>query len=86
MKYMSIWSIKEENYLAALERFGQEQEIPDSVTLLGRWHEMGTGKGFTLVETDDPVAFARIVNSWTDLVDQRVFPVLDDEEVVKALQ
>lgn len=86
MKYMTRWSIKEENFAAAVERFATNPPVvPEGVTMLGRWHEMGSGDGFALFEADDPVAVARYVLAWADLVDQKVYPVIDDAETAQAL-
>jgi hypothetical protein len=86
MKYMTIWQISPENIEAVIDRFKTaDPQPPDGVTLVGRWHEMASGKGFSLIESDDPVAVARFVNAWADLVDQQLVPVLDDAEVVQAL-
>ena len=38
-----------------------------------------------LFETDDPVALSRYFLAWSDLVDLKVVPVVDDEEIAKAL-
>jgi len=86
MKYMSVWSIKEANNAAAVERFSQNPpEVPEGVTMLGRWHECGTGKGFALMETDDPVALSRYIMAWADLVDQKITPVVEDEQIGQAM-
>jgi len=86
MKYMTRWSIKEENFPAAVERFSTNPpEVPEGVTMLGRWHEMGSGDGFALFEADDPVAVSKYVLAWADLVDQKVYPVVDDAEIARAL-
>jgi len=86
VKYMTVWSISEDNFADAVQRFSTENpQPPAGVTMLGRWHEMGTGKGFALFETDDPVALATYIMKWADLVDQQIVPVIDDHEVAKAL-
>jgi hypothetical protein len=86
MKYMSVWSIKPENIGAALKRFKEANpEMGAGAKLLGRWHEAGMGKGFSLIEADDPLAMTRFAAAWADLAEQRIFPVLDDEEMAKAL-
>lgn len=86
MKYMVEWSIKPNNFAAAVERFTQaDPGIPEGVTLLARWHQLGTGKGYTLIESDDPSAVARLGVSWADLVDQEIAPVTDDEGIAAAL-
>ena len=86
MLYMTKWSIKEENFPAVIERFTtSDPQTPEGVTMLGRWHQMGSGKGFSLFETDDPAALASFVMQWADLVDQEVCAVVEDAEIVKAL-
>lgn len=86
MKYMTKWSIKEENLPAAVERFSNDPpDLPEGVTMVGRWHQMGSGDGFALFEADDPIAMSRYVMAWADLVDQEVYPVLDDEEIGQAI-
>jgi hypothetical protein len=85
MLYMLTWNISEENYEAAVERFQAGDEMPAGVKMVGRWHALGSGYGWTLVETDDPVAAARIGVKWSDLVSSEVTPVLTDEQVAEAL-
>ena len=86
MKYITKWSIKEENFPAAVERFrNNPPEIPAGVTMHGRWHQMGGGDGFSLLEADDPIALSRYILAWADLVDQEVFAVVDDAEIAQAL-
>ena len=86
MKYMTRWSIREEYFAAAVERFSKNPpEIPEGLTMLGRWHQMGSGDGFALFETDDPVALSRYILAWADLVDQEVCAVIEDAEVAQAL-
>jgi hypothetical protein len=86
MKYIVRWSIKENNFPAAVERFKTSDPQPtEGVTLLARWHEMGNGDGFSLVEATDPIALSRFILQWADLVDQQIFPVVDDAEIAQAL-
>jgi uncharacterized protein with GYD domain len=86
MKYIAKFSIKEENFKAAVARFTQNPpELPKGVTMLGRWHIMGSGDGVALFEADDPVAITRYVLAWADIVDQVVHPVVVDEEIGQAL-
>ncbi|MGD8426802.1 MAG: DUF3303 family protein [Balneolaceae bacterium] len=86
MLFMTRWSIKEDNYEAAVQRFSENPpEIPKGVTQVGRWHELGTGDGFALFETDDPTALSKYILSWADIVDQHMHAVVDDEAIAKAL-
>jgi len=86
MKYMSTWTIRPENMKAAIERFKQTGGAPPAgVKILGRWYEMGTGHGFTLSESDDPVAVARAGIEWADLIDEKIVPVIEDAQIAAAL-
>lgn len=55
------------------------------ITMHGRWHQMGGGDGFSLIEAEDPIAVSRYVLAWADLVDQQIYAVLDDAEIAQAL-
>lgn len=86
MKYMLVWFFPPENEKAVRKRFMEANPVPPpGVKIVGRWHEMGTGKGFTLFESDDPVGVSKVFLAWGDLVYQKVVPVLDDQELSKAL-
>jgi hypothetical protein len=86
VKFMSVWSIKPENMPAVIDRFGTaDPKPPPGVRMLDRWHEVGTGQGFALLEADDPVALSKFILAWSDLVEQKIVPVVGDEEIGKAL-
>ncbi len=85
-KLMCVWSVAPENWKAAARRLQESAPKPGpGVRIIGRWHEVGTGKGYTLLEADDMVALSRLTAQWSDLVDQKLVPVVDDEEMKKAL-
>ena len=85
MLYMVTWNIDEANYEAAVDRFKAGDDMPEGVTMVGRWHALGAGYGWTLIETDDPVAAAKLGVKWSDLVGQEITPVITDEQVAQAL-
>ena len=85
MKYMKEWTIPPENFKAVIERFKENAEPFEGIKRLGRWHISGTNRGYELLETDDLVALSKYNLYWSDLSDQKIVPVIDDEEVVKAL-
>jgi len=86
VKYMVVWSIDENNFKETIERWATDNpQPPEGVTMIGRWHEMGTGDGFALFETDDPTSLASYIMVWADLVDQQIVPVIEDDDVKRAL-
>lgn len=70
---------------AVVKRF-QEADPKIPGVKMTRFHEMGTGRGFSLVESDDPVAVSKLALAWADLVDQKTIAVVGDAEVAAALQ
>jgi len=85
MKYITVWSIRPENMKAVIKRFQEgDPKIPG--VKMTRFHAMGTGRGFSLVESDDPVAVSKLANAWSDLVDQKTVAVVGDEEIAAALR
>jgi Protein of unknown function (DUF3303) len=85
MKYITVWSIRPENMKAVIKRFQEgDPRIPG--VQMTRFHAMGTGRGFSLVESDDPVAVSRLASAWSDLVDQKTVAVVGDEEIAAALR
>ena len=85
MKYMIVFSIAPENMEAVRKRFLENTEPLEGVKRFGRWSEFATGKGFDLLETDDPAAMSRLTNYWSDLVDLKVVPVVEDDVNAKVL-
>jgi Protein of unknown function (DUF3303) len=85
MKYITVWSIRPENMKAVIKRFQEgDPKIPG--VQMTRFHAMGTGRGFSLVESDDPVAVSKLASAWGDLVDQKTVAVVGDEEIAAALK
>ncbi len=58
---------------------------PKGAKLLGRWTRADMSGGYDLIETDDPQALAQFSLMWGDLMDLRVYPVLDDEALTQVL-
>ena len=85
MKYMTAWTIRPENMKAAIKRFMEENPQTQGIKIISRMHVLGTGKGFTLWESDDPLAASREGMLWSDLIDLKVYPVVDDATIAKAL-
>lgn len=86
MRFMTTYSLRPEQRDAALARFKKTQGAPPpGVKLLGRWHDAGGHRGFTLSEASDAQAIYRWVLEWSDLMTFDVSVVLDDQEFARAL-
>ncbi len=49
-------------------------------TLLGRWHDLGTGSGIAVCASDSSVDLQRWMHAWMHLCDCKVTPVVTDAE------
>jgi hypothetical protein len=58
---------------------------PEGAKLLGRWTRADMSGGYDLIESDDPQSIAQFSLAWGDLMDLKVYPVLDDDALTQAL-
>ena len=86
MKFMTSWSVPKENITQAVARFLSGELAPVAgVKILGRWHNTDFSGGYTLSETDDPVAAYAEAAKWADLLDLSVVPVIEDGDAGPVL-
>jgi Protein of unknown function (DUF3303) len=81
------WSPDTKARAEGIERFQKTGgRPPQGVKLLGRWTRADLSGGFDLLETDDPKKLAEFSFMWSDLMDLKITPVLDDQELGEVLQ
>lgn len=86
MIYVTTYTLRPENRDAALDRFRATAGAPPAgVKMIGRWHDVCGGKGYTVSESDDPQAVLRWVLAWSDLLSFEVSAVVNDEQFAKAI-
>lgn len=86
MYFMSMYTFTPETKNAVVARFKETGGAPPTgIKMLARWHDVGGLRGCTICEADDPVALSIWSNRWTDLMKIEVFPVVNDEQLVKVL-
>jgi len=89
MKFMLTFTWKPDSKTRAegFARFAATGGLPPkSATLLGRWTRADLSGGFDVIETDDAQALAEFALMWSDLMDLRIFPVLEDQSLGEVLQ
>ncbi len=89
MKFMLTFTVKPETKgrdeaNARFKKTGGQP--PKGVKLLGRWIAADFSGGFDLLESDDATALTEFALMWSDLMELRVVPVLEDAEVKEAVQ
>ena len=60
-------------------------QFPKGSTKLARYHDLTSGSGIVLIETDDPTLAIRHVNPWTSMCDATITPVVDDKKALEIL-
>jgi hypothetical protein len=86
MKFISEWSLRPETRNAAIDRFLKTGGMPPAgVQLLARWHKADQSGGFSLSEADNAAAMLEYSAQWTDLIDIRIYPVVDDQEAAGVI-
>ena len=87
MKYVRVSSIPPENIEAPTRLFKEWMKAgapTPGVKILGRWHD-AVGGTYEVLEADDHVALSRYLDRWSRICTAKVVPVVDDQELVKAL-
>lgn len=58
---------------------------PKGTKLLGRWTAADFSSGFDLLETDDVVSLMEFSLMWSDVMELRLVPVVEDAALATAL-
>lgn len=86
MLFMISYSFASHDRDMVQDRFKKTGGGPGpGVSMLGRWHDVGGGRGFVLAESNDGVAIAKWMQEWTDALEFEVTPVNNDEDTMKVL-
>jgi hypothetical protein len=71
----------------AIARFKKTGGMPPAgAKLLGRWTAADFSGGFVLVESSDASALTEFSLMWSDILDLRVVPVVEDQQLSEVLQ
>lgn len=78
---------KEEGFHTFAE-LSQEADGADAGenTLLGRWHDLGTGTGIAVCSSKSELALHKWAHNWTKLCDCKITPVLIDSQFRELIQ
>jgi hypothetical protein len=93
MLFLITWKIYDDKKLDCFRIFmnmNEEaiaNEHASTIKIVGRWHDLGSGSGVCVAETDDSSALSAWMVSWAGLCDIKVRPVTDDNtsrEILKS--
>jgi Protein of unknown function (DUF3303) len=86
MIVMSTYTIRPGCVPEAVSRFLSGKATPTTgLKILGRWHKTDSSGGYTLFETDSPVALFEFAASWSDVIESHSSVVIEDAEAGPAL-
>ncbi len=86
MKLMITWQFhpgKLHDGLAVFSQMAPEQDAADRgdrIKLIGRWHDLGRGRGVAICESDSAEAVSAWALNWNSIMDCDIAIVLDDAE------
>ena len=81
MTFMMSYRLRNELRDEARARFQQNGAVPPAgIKLIARWHAL-TGHGWTVAESDDPLALAKWADEWNDVLEMQLTPVIGDQEL-----
>jgi hypothetical protein len=89
MKFMLTFNFKPDikSRDEAIARFKKTGGTPPGgAKLLGRWTAADLSSGFDLIESEDVKALTEFSLQWSDLMDLRIVPVVEDAELVDVLK
>lgn len=85
MLFISIFTYEPEKRDEVIKRRSEGLFVPEGAKCHGQWSATGGGRAFTLFEIDDNMALAQWSASWNDLGKFATYPVVDTEELIKAI-
>lgn len=85
MLFMSIFTYEPEKRDEVIKRRAEGLFLPEGAKCLGQWSATGGGRAFTLFEIDDNMALAQWASYFNDLGKFTTYPVVDTEELIKAI-
>jgi uncharacterized protein with GYD domain len=60
--------------------------VSEGVKVIGEWSYIGGGRGFMVLEAQDPKVIMATTLAWSDLIKFETLPVMETEEVMKLVK
>ena len=85
MLFMSIYTYEPDKRDEVLKRRAEGLYTPEGAKRVGQWSSTAGGRVFTLFELDNPLIAAQWAHAWNDLGKFEIYPVVDTDELMKAM-
>lgn len=83
MLFMVVEHFKDRDPAPVYKRFAEQGRLmPEGLSYVNSWIEVGMDRCFQLMETDDPALLQEWIKNWGDLVDFEIVPVVTSAEMV----
>ena len=86
MLFMSIFTYEPHVRDKVLERRAESLFVPEGAKCLGQWSDVSGGRALTLFEVSDSMIGYQWTHAWSDLGKFDIFPVVETEELLKAMK
>jgi hypothetical protein len=84
MLFMSIYTFEPAKRNEIIKRrMERGTALREGVKVIGEWADLGGGRGFLLIEAEDPKVLMAGTLAWSDLMEIESVPVIQTEEVMK---
>lgn len=87
MLFMAIVSWKPEHKIEMVKRTQEKGPMrPEGIKFINEWVDVSGGKSFALFEANSSNDILSWVTVWSDIIEFEIFPVMELEEVMKAIE
>ena len=91
MLFMLKWRIDQDKWIPVLKKWGglttaEREDTPEGMKVIGRWHDMTSRTGVSIVDVTDLAVLDRYNAKWNTAMDLEISPVIDDEESATVAQ
>jgi len=81
MLYLMHWKVKDGCHSQAVNKFlSTGAPMPENSTLVGRFHAPGSGEGWLVADTEDPLTIYEHASEWSEFLTWENTPVFTDEQ------
>jgi len=87
MLFMGIVTWKPEHKIEMVKRTQEKGPMrPEGIKFINEWVAVSGGKSFALFEANNSNDILSWVTVWSDIIEFEIFPVMELEEVMKAIE
>lgn len=92
MLFLITWTMYADQKVDCYKAFSKmtpaedKMDMGDNIHMVGRWHDVGGGRGACVCETNDVNALTAWMTNWAGMCDIKVVPVVEDETVRSVIR